>query len=369
MNFSPLLNRPWITRWIVALTFSSVLLSGQAAPRPHFHVLSLGTLPGGQVVQPVALNNHGDVVGMASSSNGVYRPFHYRNGVMAELAIGDGPSASGVALDINDAGQIVAQATVTNFFHGYLITPEDTLDLDAQTGLNVWPVGINRFGMIAANIPRGFASEAVTWSNGVVRFLGFLDPTNGSYALDINDRGDVLATVFVGSPPPFPSRFTAVFHDGLLSVLGTFYGEALNNRGAIAGESEHAAGLGAILVRDGTTLDLGTLPGDSKSHVSALNNSGQVVGISEGASERYLAFLYTDGVMYDLNDLIPPRSGWILSTVQAMNDRGQIVGVGYLHGEERAFLLTPAKKPKDPPDKKSPLQSILPARPPTEWTP
>ena len=47
--------------------------------------------------------------------------------------------------------------------------------------------------------------------------------------------------------------------------------------------------------------------------------------------------------MRDLNNLIPADSGWILGIARAINDLGQIVGVGYLEGEEgnRAFLLTP----------------------------
>jgi probable HAF family extracellular repeat protein len=257
---------------------------------------------------------------------------------MRELPLGDGPFSSGDAIDINDDGYIVAQATVTNFFRGYLVTPQGTLDLDAQTGLNVWPVGINNSGLIAANIPRGFSTEVITWSNGVVRYLGFLDPTNGAFALDINNRGQVLASVFADARPPAASRFTAVFHDGLLSVLGTFYGEALNDRGEIAGESED---LHVLSYRAGTALDLGTLPGDGRAFAHAINNSGQIVGYSEGPGERYLAFLYTDGTLYDLNDLIGRNSGWVLSAAHAINDRGQIVGFGYYRGQESTFLLTP----------------------------
>ena len=290
------------------------------------------------MVQPFALNNQGDVVGRASSSNGVYRPFLYHDGVMQELPIGEGPFSSGEAIDINDDGHIVAQATVTNFFRGYLITPQGTLDLNTQTGLKVYPVGINNSGVIAANILRGFSSEAITWSNGVVRYLGYLDPTNGAYALDINNRGEVLGSVYVNSRPPDPGRFTALFYDGLISVLGTFYGESLNDRGEIAGESEE---LRVLLYRAGTALDVGTLPGDGRAFAHAINNSGQIVGYSEGPGERDLAFLYTEGTLYDLNDLINRNSDWVLSAAHAINDRGQIVGFGYYRGQESTFLLTP----------------------------
>jgi hypothetical protein len=47
--------------------------------------------------------------------------------------------------------------------------------------------------------------------------------------------------------------------------------------------------------------------------------------------------------MYDLNDLVPPDSGWELWGAIAINDAGQIVGSGMRNGVEhqRAFLLTP----------------------------
>jgi probable HAF family extracellular repeat protein len=44
-----------------------------------------------------------------------------------------------------------------------------------------------------------------------------------------------------------------------------------------------------------------------------------------------------------LNDLIPRDSDWTLESARGINDRGQIVGQGQHHGQERAFLLTPIR--------------------------
>jgi hypothetical protein len=49
-------------------------------------------------------------------------------------------------------------------------------------------------------------------------------------------------------------------------------------------------------------------------------------------------FLYRDGKMMDLNDLIT-EPGWRLTYVSAINDAGQIVGGAYPPGH--AVLLTP----------------------------
>jgi hypothetical protein len=64
------------------------------------------------------------------------------------------------------------------------------------------------------------------------------------------------------------------------------------------------------------------------------------VGISGGGGGGR-AFLWEGGVMRDLNALIPEGSGWRLVRAQAINERGQITGLGILNGEFRAFLLTP----------------------------
>jgi hypothetical protein len=59
--------------------------------------------------------------------------------------------------------------------------------------------------------------------------------------------------------------------------------------------------------------------------------------------------------MVDLNDLIPPNSGWVLHWALAINEARQIVGVGtyygqygeYLNPHYRAYLLTPVGKVHD----------------------
>ncbi len=58
-----------------------------------------------------------------------------------------------------------------------------------------------------------------------------------------------------------------------------------------------------------TIIDLGTLGGPSCcSNATAINNSGQVVGMSsyQAAGNGVHAFLYSTGTMFDLNNLIPP---------------------------------------------------------------
>ena len=78
------------------------------------------------------------------------------------------------------------------------------------------------------------------------------------------------------------------------------------------------------------------------SYAYGVNDSGIVVGYSDvdGSGDPH-AFIFENGVMLDLNSLIDPSSGWILTEAYAINGSGEIVGEGLLDGVEHAFLLDP----------------------------
>jgi probable HAF family extracellular repeat protein len=97
---------------------------------------------------------------------------------------------------------------------------------------------------------------------------------------------------------------------------------------------------------DGTMHDLGSLFGYNSTAVG-INNQGVIVGASSTSTPSITrAFIFTqvDG-MIDLNSLIDPSSGWVLTGSSAINDFGQIVGVGTHSGQSAAFLLTPVPEP------------------------
>jgi probable HAF family extracellular repeat protein len=132
--------------------------------------------------------------------------------------------------------------------------------------------------------------------------------------------------------------------------LGTLGGAAsyaldISGSGRVVGAAQitGTSAYHAFLYADNTMHDLGTL-GGTESYASGINALGQVVGWSQlsGTSQEH-AFLYADNVMVDLNTLLPSGSGWTLSQARAVNDAGQIVGIGYNpSGEQHAFLLTQA---------------------------
>ena len=53
------------------------------------------------------------------------------------------------------------------------------------------------------------------------------------------------------------------------------------------------------------------------------------------------AVLWKNNKLIDLNSLLPPNSGWLLTQANGINNRGQFVGGGIYRGKPHAFLLTP----------------------------
>jgi probable HAF family extracellular repeat protein len=90
-----------------------------------------------------------------------------------------------------------------------------------------------------------------------------------------------------------------------------------------------------------TVPDLGSL-GGKNGEAKALNNSDEVVGWSEIADGTHHGFLYSNGSIRDLNTLIPPLPGVVLSSAVGIDGAGRIVAFGTdSSGGHHEYLLTP----------------------------
>jgi uncharacterized membrane protein len=81
------------------------------------------------------------------------------------------------------------------------------------------------------------------------------------------------------------------------------------------------------------------LPGDLGAWATAINNRGDIVGVS---GHDISASLLRGVIWHDLKIAeLPSLPGAFLTQAMGINDSGQIAGVGLHEGLLRAFLLTP----------------------------
>ena len=213
--------------------------------------------------------------------------------------------------------------------------------------------GVNDAGQVAGTATLGATdrwqaqvARAFLWQSGKMTDLGTLGgPYSTAYGL--NDTGMVVGKADTDT---FGQTHAFLWQTGQMTDLGTLGGMnslayRVSDSGTVAGSSETGAGdtRHAFLWQGGQMRDLGTLPGTSDSVAYDVNAAGDAVGSSAPAldSPGKRAFLWHDGRLLDLNTLLPPGSGWTLTEARAVNDKGQIAGVGTFGGHVRAFLLTP----------------------------
>jgi uncharacterized repeat protein (TIGR01451 family) len=152
----------------------------------------------------------------------------------------------------------------------------------------------------------------------------------------INDSNQVVGGFYPQTyePPFLPYGF--LYSGGTVVVLNPFGGDSssaadINNLGQVVGNARDANGASLAFRYDsGDFVSLGSFV------ATGINDAGLVIGTA-GTS----AVVWENGVLTDLNELIPTGTGWSLTRTVDVNNRGQILGSGTLDGSPRSFLLTP----------------------------
>lgn len=287
-------------------------LAGHAFVYSHGTMTDLGALAGG-TSSATGINDQGTIVGAGSVAGGAYHAFVFSNGGITDIGTLGGPNSA--ALAINNSGEIV----------GWSITPGGT-----------YPLGYVAF----------------SYYNGTMTNLGELNGGEAT-AVAINSSGKIAGSSQVSFGSLNQGLFNAfVYTDGAMTditpSIGYGFANGINDAGVIVGRmGGQTFQYQAFIFENGVATTLTTFGTYENSEAYGINNSGVVVGSVSG-----IAFVFSDGQMWDLNTLIDDPSVQ-LSAALCVNNVGQIVAGD---GNGTAYLLTP-----NPPLVTTPTISTEPA--------
>lgn len=357
--------------------------------------LDVGTLPslGGKASRGNSIDDHDWIAGYSNLANDQARhAVLWRGGSIRDLGTLGGPNSSVAWPGQNDRGTIVGIAetdaldslheswSCSAFFpsvtghtcRGFVWNDGRMRALPTLGGNNGFATGVNDRGQVVGwaettvhdptcKAPQVLQFRAVMWGarSGRARELAPLRGDSTSAATAINARGQVVGIsgacdVAVGE---FSAAHAVLWDHGRPMDIGNLGGiawntpMAINDAGDVAGFSDLPGDAGGafnahafLWTRARGIRDLGTLPGDQTSQAAGINAQRQVVGVSCGET-ACRAFLWENGVMYDLNTLVGAGFPDALVSAQDINDDGTITGrlLQASTGKGFAFVATPRR--------------------------
>lgn len=329
---------------MVTMVVTGIASSLAQANSLSYNIVALSGLTAGAVASssPAAINNNGVIV---SYSQGLQQAYVTQPG--GPTATFDLPSSLSVVTGINNSGQVVGMSPSTGFIYSNGVIQT------FSTGSGVSARAINDSGTVTGSYSSATGNQAYTYSNGQFQSLGTLPSFTQSFGFGINNSGEVVGNSGNGDGV----EVAFLYADGVMQGLGTLPGDSnssalnINNLGQVTGQSwgGSAGDYNAFIYNPGTGLmtALGDVPGAGSAGLqtpTGINDSGEIVGSDIVGSNGY-AFLYSDGSMYNLADLIANNSGWVLGTPIGINDSGEIVGYGTYDGVKQGYILYASPEP------------------------
>jgi probable HAF family extracellular repeat protein len=394
---------------LLAIVPATVVAQQSPAKVAQYRITDLGALPGGNFSQATFVTNSKLITGISTAADGTQHAVGWSGASILDLGSPLGGPNSG-AIGANDAGLIAVQAETSqvdpnnenfcDYFtglqcrpvawqrgsimllptlggnNGTVAPPNHRGQIPGIAETSVADPGCPRTPAINGTGPQVLQFEPVIWNAGAVRELPLPVGDTVGMAFWVNDQGQAVGSTGTCAStivPPFAAGPRAVMWDidGSVHDLGNLGGTAnpgvlgvgnvafaINNQSQVTGVSvlPDEVNTHAFLWTLASGMrDLGTLPGDNISAGLGINNAGDIVGASiagpDPVSGVPKAVLWHNGVVTDLNTVVPADTALFLLTAFMVNDVGQVAGFGLdlktfeVHG----FLANPLPATGAPP--------------------
>ncbi len=284
----------------------------------------LGTLDGFPCSDAIGISDAGFIVGEAYVPGGPMdqkRAVSWTAGKASALAIARTETPGGAAYDVNDAGIAVGRAVTGDpatrsgaraslLEAGKLtIIPQFAIG-KAGTSTPEVATAVNRAGIVVggsrASMDGLVVRRPFRFSKGVGTdpLLAF-DPVSPSWAIDVNNAGDIAVQRIVG--------------------------EADDSKGTWQ----------PLIVKGEKVTVIAPLAGFANAEIRALNARGDAVGYSWNATGGTVPMIVKGGRSINPNEVLTAPSEWKVVLLTDLNDAGQVVGVATRGEETHAIRLDP----------------------------
>lgn len=407
-------SRVFVCTWtlfVLAIAPAAAVAQQSTAKVAQYTITDLGMLPGGNFSQATFVTNSKLITGISTKADGTQHAVAWFGGSIFDFGspLG-GPNSGGIGA--NDAGLIAVQAETSQtdpnnenfcaYFTGLQCRPfawqngtiTQLATLGGNNGTASPPNGRGQIPGLAENSiadpncptkaaingtgPHVLRFRPVIWDikAGTVRELPLPVSDTVGMAFWVNDQGQAVGTTGTCADtivPPFAVGPRAAMWDtdGTVRDLGNLGGTAntgvlgagnvafaINNQSQVTGVSvmpDEVNTHAFLWTLSAGMRDLGTLPGDNISAGLGMNSVGDVVGASIAGPDPLSgvpkAVLWHDGVITDLNTVVPADTSLFLLTAFMINDAGQVAGFGLDLNtfEVHAFLANPLPASGAPP--------------------
>jgi probable HAF family extracellular repeat protein len=340
---------------VLASTIAAPGFAGRAAgghsEAPRYEVVDLGIIQRLAVDVAPGLSRSGNIVTWHQNEAQTFTGL-LRMGARERTLIPPRGFQNSFAYSVNDRGNAVGWSNTTanpvdsaSVVHATFFSRRGAIDLGTLGGRRSRAYAINDHDVVVGVSEIGNGTQRAFHYAGRMETL---DPlTGGAYsiAFDINNADLIAGASGVPSTSNKPRVHAVLWLKGVPQDLGTLeeagnsVAYAVNDLGEVTGVSDLDGEETVFLYQQGTMRDL-----HIGGHAFSINNAHDIVGtLAPPERGRPRGFLWHEGVLKELNTLLVADT-YQIEVAYRINERGQIVCSGMGQGNLHALLLNPLGK-------------------------